>query len=45
MTPIIAASTGLIGAFIALIAALFFVRAVINEDPGNDKMQGLREKI
>lgn len=43
--PVIVVSAGAIGAVVALIAAFFFVRAVLAEEEGNPRMRTLRRLI
>lgn len=45
VTPIISASVGLIGAVLALVAAIYFWRAVMAKDVGTARMEELRKKI
>jgi len=45
LSPFVNASTGLIGGFVALVAAILFVNAVRAENEGNAKMRELRLAI
>jgi len=43
--PVLVVSAGAIGSVVALIAAFYFVRAVLSEEEGNPRMRALRRLI